>query len=190
MTCSTSSGISSRRTQQALTCVEGQPLAITICEDAWNDKGFWPRQMYPVDPVEELMEQWAALPKQLAGRQRIILNISASPYWQGKPQVRREMLAAMAERHGAYVVMVNQVGGNDSLVFDGVVAGDSAGWRGDGAGGFVCRGSGGLRYGRHASGGCSGRMRWIGDRRSMWDALVLGRGIMCGSAGSARRWWD
>jgi len=106
-------------TEQTLTCVEGQPLAITICEDAWNDKGFWPRQMYPVDPVEGLMTQWEARQKELGGRKRIILNISASPYWQGKPQVRQSMLAAIAERHGAYVAMVNQVGGNDSLVFDG-----------------------------------------------------------------------
>src|SRR5882757_7784491 len=106
-------------TEQTLTCVEGQPLAITICEDAWNDKGFWPRQMYPVDPVEGLMTQWEARRKELGVRQRIILNISASPYWQGKPQVRQSMLAAIAVRHGAYVAMVNQVGGNDSLVFDG-----------------------------------------------------------------------
>jgi NAD+ synthase (glutamine-hydrolysing) len=106
-------------TEQTLTCVEGQPLAITICEDAWNDKGFWPRQMYRVDPVEGLMTQWESRKKELGGRQRIILNISASPYWQGKPRVRQSMLAAIAERHGAYIAMVNQVGGNDSLVFDG-----------------------------------------------------------------------
>jgi len=106
-------------TEQTLTCVNGQPLAITICEDAWNDKGFWPRQMYPVDPVEGLMTQWETRQKELGGRQRVILNISASPYWQGKPRVRQSMLAAIAERHGAYVAMVNQVGGNDSLVFDG-----------------------------------------------------------------------
>jgi len=105
--------------EQTLTCVEGQPLAITICEDAWNDKGFWRRQMYPVDPVEGLMTQWEARKKELGGRWRIILNISASPYWMGKPQVRQSMLASIAERHGAYVAMVNQVGGNDSLVFDG-----------------------------------------------------------------------
>ncbi len=105
--------------RQVLTVVDGQPLAITICEDAWNDKSFWPRQMYPVDPVEELMRQWAAQPTGLVEKQRIILNISASPFWQGKPEVRQKMLAALAERHGAFVVMVNQVGGNDSLVFDG-----------------------------------------------------------------------
>ncbi len=106
-------------TEQTLTCVDGQPLAITICEDAWNDKGFWPRQMYSVDPVEGLMSQWEKRKTDTEGKQRIILNISASPYWQGKPHVRQSMLAAIAVRHGAYVVMVNQVGGNDSLVFDG-----------------------------------------------------------------------
>ena len=105
--------------EQTLTCVDGQPLAITICEDAWNDKGFWPRQMYSVDPVEGLMAQWETRQKDMAGKKRIILNISASPYWQGKPRVRQSMLAAIAVRHGAYVAMVNQVGGNDSLVFDG-----------------------------------------------------------------------
>jgi NAD+ synthase (glutamine-hydrolysing) len=69
--------------------------------------------------VEWLMSRWESQPKELAGRQRIILNISASPYWQDKPQVRQSMLAALAQRHGAYVAMTNQVGGNDSLVFDG-----------------------------------------------------------------------
>jgi NAD+ synthase (glutamine-hydrolysing) len=106
-------------TEQTLTCVDGKPLAITICEDAWNDKGFWPRQMYRVDPVERLITQWDARKKELAGQQRIILNISASPYWQGKPLLRQSMLAAIAKHHCAYVVLVNQVGGNDSLVFDG-----------------------------------------------------------------------
>jgi NAD+ synthase (glutamine-hydrolysing) len=105
--------------QQSLTCVDGEPLAITVCEDAWNDKNFWPRPMYKVDPVETLMGLWETQSEEMAGQQRIIVNISASPYWQGKPQVRQKMLAALAVRHDAYVVMVNQVGGNDSLVFDG-----------------------------------------------------------------------
>jgi NAD+ synthase (glutamine-hydrolysing) len=105
--------------EQALTVFDGQPLAITVCEDAWNDKGFWPRPLYQIDPVEALMAQWGTQPEALVEGQRIILNISASPYWQGKRQVRQKMLAALAERHSAYVVMVNQVGGNDGLVFDG-----------------------------------------------------------------------
>jgi NAD+ synthase (glutamine-hydrolysing) len=105
---------------QALTLLNGQPLAITICEDAWNDKGFWPRLLYPVDPVDELMRQWATLPDPIASTHpRVILNISASPFWAGKRDLRRNMLAAIARRHRAFVVMVNQVGGNDSLVFDG-----------------------------------------------------------------------
>jgi len=106
-------------TEQALTVLNGQPLAITICEDAWNDKGFWSRRLYPVDPVDELMRQWRMLPDPLAVHPRVILNISASPFWCGKPQLRRRMLSALAMRHNAIVAMVNQVGGNDSLVFDG-----------------------------------------------------------------------
>ena len=104
--------------RQVLTLVKGQPVAITVCEDAWNDKMFWPQRFYPNDPVEELMKQWGALPQPLSGH-RLIVNISASPYWHGKPAVRRRMIGALAERHGATVVMVNQVGANDSLIFDG-----------------------------------------------------------------------
>jgi NAD+ synthase (glutamine-hydrolysing) len=104
---------------QSLAVLDGQPLAITICEDAWNDKGFWPRQLYAVDPVDELMRQWGTQSPELAAKPRIILNISASPFWRDKPAVRERMLAAIATRHGAFMAMVNQVGGNDSLVFDG-----------------------------------------------------------------------
>src|SRR5579875_2974414 len=105
-------------TRQTLTLIKGQPVAITVCEDAWNDKLFWPRQNYPLDPVEELMKQWGTLPQTMGG-QRLILNISASPYWHGKTDTRRRMIGALARRHRAAVVMVNQVGANDSLIFDG-----------------------------------------------------------------------
>ncbi|MGP8260402.1 MAG: NAD+ synthase [Acidobacteriaceae bacterium] len=105
--------------EQSLTVLNGQPLAVTICEDAWNDKGFWGRRLYAVDPIDELMRQWRALPDPLAVHPRMILNISASPFWCGKPQLRRSMLSVLARRHNAIVAMVNQVGGNDSLVFDG-----------------------------------------------------------------------
>jgi NAD+ synthase (glutamine-hydrolysing) len=106
-------------TEQTLTVLNGQPLAITICEDAWNDKGFWERRLYPVDPIDELMHQWRTLPDPLAVHPRLVLNISASPFWCGKPVLRRNMLSVLARRHNAIVAMVNQVGGNDSLVFDG-----------------------------------------------------------------------
>jgi len=104
--------------KQSLTVVKGGAVAITVCEDAWNDKMFWPRQMYTVDPVDELMRQWAVLPQPLSGH-RLILNISASPFWHGKLEVRQRMIGALAKRHHATVVMVNQVGANDSLIFDG-----------------------------------------------------------------------
>jgi NAD+ synthase (glutamine-hydrolysing) len=103
---------------QSLTVIKGHAIAITICEDAWNDKLFWPRLNYKVDPVEELMKQWGALPQPLSDH-RLIVNISASPYWHGKIEVRQRMLGALAKRHRAAVVMVNQVGANDSLIFDG-----------------------------------------------------------------------
>ncbi len=95
--------------RQRICHLDGEPVALTICEDAWNDKSFWENRLYTVDPVEELMKQRAAL----------ILNISASPWWRNKRELRREMLAAIARRHRVPVAMVNQVGGNDSLVFDG-----------------------------------------------------------------------
>jgi len=102
--------------EQSLTTVGDSPIAITICEDAWNDKGFWPRRWYRVDPVERLMDDWG----QAQGHAtRVILNLSASPFWQGKREVRQEMLGALARRHQAFVAMTNQVGGNDSLIFDG-----------------------------------------------------------------------
>jgi NAD+ synthase/NAD+ synthase (glutamine-hydrolysing) len=87
----------------------GKRMALTICEDAWNDKQFWRRQMYASDPVASLIQ---------AGG-NFLLNISGSPFWIGKRDLRRDMLASIARQHGVPVVFVNQVGGNDSLVFDG-----------------------------------------------------------------------
>ena len=100
---------------QALVELEGETLAITVCEDAWNDKEFWQERFYSNDPVERLMAG-----RGTAGQKAtLILNISASPYWEGKQQVRREMLAVLARRHAVPVALANQVGGNDSLLFDG-----------------------------------------------------------------------
>ncbi len=87
----------------------GKQVALTICEDAWNDKRFWNRQLYAVDPVESLIQAGGNL----------LLNISASPFWIGKRELRHDMLSAIARHHKVPVAMVNQVGGNDSLVFDG-----------------------------------------------------------------------
>ena len=87
----------------------GKQMALTICEDAWNDKHFWNKRLYTFDPVEALVH---------AGG-NFLLNISASPFWLGKRELRRDMLATIARSYKVPVAMVNQVGGNDSLVFDG-----------------------------------------------------------------------
>jgi NAD+ synthetase len=94
---------------QKIVTLDGVRLAVTICEDAWNDKNFWPRRLYAVDPMEELMRERPALH----------INLSSSPFWHSKRALRREMLAAIARRDGIPVLMCNQVGGDDSLLFDG-----------------------------------------------------------------------
>ncbi len=95
--------------QQAVLPFCGKQVALTICEDIWNDKAFWKKRFYTRDPVEELVQQGANL----------LVTIAASPYSTGKRPFRREMLQAFALRHRMPVVFVNLVGGNDSLVFDG-----------------------------------------------------------------------
>ena len=94
---------------QQLFSLGSNRVALTICEDAWNDKLFWPKRLYVVDPIEALVRAGGDL----------VLNISASPFWIGKREVRRDMLASIARQHNIPVAMVNQVGGNDSLLFDG-----------------------------------------------------------------------
>ena len=80
------------------------PLGLAVCEDTW-----FQTRPYPIDPVAELVAQGAG----------IILNPSASPWHVGKAAERRALLADVAKRCGRPIVFVNQVGGNDELVFDG-----------------------------------------------------------------------
>ena len=89
--------------------LDGYRLGISICEDVWNDRDFWQRRRYHRDPVEVLAESGA----------QAILNLSASPFQGGKQILREKMLGHMAQRHGLPLVYVNQVGGNDDLIFDG-----------------------------------------------------------------------
>jgi len=84
-------------------------LGITICEDCWNDKNYWAQRLYARDPVAELAGKGSTL----------LLNISSSPYIAGKRALRFDMLRAIAREHKQPLVYVNQVGGDDSLVFDG-----------------------------------------------------------------------
>jgi NAD+ synthase/NAD+ synthase (glutamine-hydrolysing) len=89
--------------------LNGQNMAVTICEDAWNDKHFWHRRLYNIDPVEELLHTGA----------NFVMNIAASPFHLGKRELRQKMLETIARDNHVPVAMVNQIGGNDSLVFDG-----------------------------------------------------------------------
>ncbi len=89
--------------------LDGIRIGLTICEDAWNDDTFWDKPLYLRDPVAELAEQGIDL----------LINISASPFSQGKRTLRRTMLQNLARKHGLPVVMVNSVGAVDELIFDG-----------------------------------------------------------------------
>ena len=87
----------------------GENLGITVCEDVWNDKNFWAVRRYDRDPVTELVGQGTS----------VLINISASPYTIDKRALRVDMLRSLALSHQLPIVYVNQVGGNDSLIFDG-----------------------------------------------------------------------
>jgi NAD+ synthase (glutamine-hydrolysing) len=84
-------------------------VGLSICEDVWNDKRFWDRPRYARDPIADLARDGVG----------VVVNVSASPYAVGKPALRERMLAASARGHGVPIAYVNQVGGNDALVFDG-----------------------------------------------------------------------
>ncbi|HNX40123.1 MAG TPA: NAD+ synthase [Methanothrix sp.] len=89
--------------------IGGAKLGVSICEDIWNDRDLWKRRRYHTDPVEELVA---------AGAQAVI-NLSASPFTAGKQLHREAMLSLLAKKYAVPFLYVNQVGGNDDLIFDG-----------------------------------------------------------------------
>jgi NAD+ synthase (glutamine-hydrolysing) len=101
--------------KRSIITVNGIRLGITICEDIWNDRdekvteGFIEGRSYSVDPVSDIITQGVD----------IIINISASPFIRGKCAIKRERVCSVAQKNRIPIVYVNQVGGNDSLVFDG-----------------------------------------------------------------------
>ncbi|HEU0124554.1 MAG TPA: NAD+ synthase [Bryobacteraceae bacterium] len=95
--------------KQELLQLGSTPIALTICEDAWNDESFWEKRLYERDPVSELTAHGA----------QVLISINASPYHRDKRGLRRQIFANTARKHRIPVVYVNQVGGNDQLVFDG-----------------------------------------------------------------------
>ncbi len=97
---------------------ESAHVGVTICEDLWNNESFWGGRAYPIDPTEELVAQGVD----------IVVNLSASPFVSGKQSLRERMIAHAAKQNNCPIVYVNQVGGNDDLIFDGrSVAIDRAG---------------------------------------------------------------
>jgi len=89
-------------------------VGLSVCEDLWKgeDAGFASRYAHDPDPVESLAS---------AGMD-LLVNPSASPFVLGKGAKHRAILRKHATRHGVWVAAVNQVGGNDDLVFDGHAA--------------------------------------------------------------------
>jgi NAD+ synthase (glutamine-hydrolysing) len=112
-----------RARAQSIAEFGGRRVGVTICEDIWNDRDFFEASRaeadgiekydysarYDIDPIQRLAE----------GNADLVINISASPFTRGKNRFRRGMLSDIARHHSIAVVYVNQVGGNDSLVFDG-----------------------------------------------------------------------
>jgi NAD+ synthase (glutamine-hydrolysing) len=84
-------------------------LGISICEDAWNNEELWPKKYYPIDPIDVLAKKGAT----------IFINISASPFHIGKDDIRFRIFQNHAKNHNIPFIFVNQIGGNDELIFDG-----------------------------------------------------------------------
>jgi NAD+ synthase (glutamine-hydrolysing) len=84
-------------------------LGISICEDVWNDPELWPKRYYPFDPIKRLVEKGATL----------LINISASPFHVGKEEIRYRIFQNHSKKYKIPFIFVNQVGGNDELIFDG-----------------------------------------------------------------------
>jgi len=84
-------------------------LGVTICEDMWSREEMLGQPLYECDPIRELADAGA----------RAVFNISASPYFLDKHATRMGLMRSHAERTGVPLLFVNQVGGNDELIFDG-----------------------------------------------------------------------
>jgi NAD+ synthetase len=89
---------------------KGRRIGLTICEDVWNDKDFFSKRIYHIDPLSLMIEDGADL----------IINISSSIFHAGKRELRWKMLGAVAKKYSVPIIYANQVGGNDSFIFDGI----------------------------------------------------------------------
>ena len=131
-------------------------LGLTICEDLWVEDTSQGQRWAGADPIADLQ------PLQID----LLLNLSASPFGQGKAAVRRRLAARAAARLGVPVVYVNQVGGNDDLVFDGA--------------GFVV----------DAQGTVLVQQRWAAEDLSFWDARTQAKGEPTTPTTADLKVWD
>jgi NAD+ synthase (glutamine-hydrolysing) len=84
-------------------------IGVTICEDLWNEETFWGKRHYEVNPIADLAQLNVDL----------VINLSASPYTVSKQKLREAMLSHVVNNYHIPLIYVNQVGGNDDLIFDG-----------------------------------------------------------------------
>ncbi|MBU2622702.1 MAG: NAD+ synthase [Proteobacteria bacterium] len=91
---------------------KGEKIGITICEDVWNDKDIFQKRIYHINPVDLMIKGGASL----------LVNISASPFHVGKKEFRWDLFGAIARKYKVPLIFANQVGGNDSILFDGMSA--------------------------------------------------------------------
>ncbi len=91
-------------------CIEiaGKKIGLSICEDLWDAQALG-RELYGTDPIAAITDSGA----------EIIINMAASPFQIGKARIREELFKRQAQRTKRPIVYVNQVGGNDELLFDG-----------------------------------------------------------------------
>jgi NAD+ synthase (glutamine-hydrolysing) len=89
---------------------KGHRIGLTVCEDAWNDEDIFKRRLYATDPVALVVKAGADL----------VINVSASPFYVGTREFRWNMFGSMARKYGVPLIFTNQVGGNDSVLFDGI----------------------------------------------------------------------
>ena len=139
--------------------VSGVRFGLTICEDAWNFPNLGMRE-YPQQPLDAYRRQ----------KLNFLINLSASPFHLGKPDERIQLFSAGAQRVGSPLIVCNQVGGNDELIFDGcslvVEPSGSLLWKGQC---FVEA----LEY--FDTNKTTQLQPWGGSEAAwLWDALVLG----------------
>lgn len=89
---------------------KGCQIGLTICEDIWNDKDVFSRRLYPADPLKKMVKEGVNL----------LINISASPFHVGKRKFKWDLFGSMAKKYKLPLLYSNQVGGNDSVLFDGI----------------------------------------------------------------------